>query len=158
MTIIIVVFITLSLLGSVMWIMPSKRDKDKMSLRMAARKYQLTVQLMQVNIPDKWDKTTTSIASCAYRLNRIKELKTLKGTIRMLPNEVWKHESVCDGWWSNVEMPLSDEAIAHLKMIGGSVDCIEISSNAVTCFWREQGDESSVKALSELLNELKEIR
>jgi len=141
-----------------MWIMPSKRDKDKMSLRMAARKYQLTVQLMQVNIPDKWDKTTTSIASCAYRLNRIKELKSLDKTIRIFPNEVWKHESVCDGWWSSVKISLSEDAVAHLNLIGKSVDCIEISSNSVTCFWKEQGGEDNVKALSELLSELKEIK
>ncbi|MFT2111625.1 hypothetical protein [Marinomonas sp. 2405UD68-3] len=129
-----------------------------MSLRMEARKYQLTVQLMQVNIPDKWDKTTISIASCAYRLNRIKELKTLEGTIRMFPNEVWKHALVCDGWWSNAAITLSPEAISNLAIIDGSVDCIEISSNSVTCFWKELGDDKSVKALAELLQELQNIR
>ncbi len=141
-----------------MWVMPSKRDKHKMSLRMAARQHQLTVQLMQVNIPDKWDKTTTSVKTCAYRLNRIKELKTLTSTINLYPHEVWKHEVVCDGWWSSAKITLSSSAASNLNEIGEHIDCIEISSNAITCYWQERGDESTVKALSELLAELQELR
>ncbi|MCZ2720446.1 hypothetical protein O1D97_01985 [Marinomonas sp. 15G1-11] len=156
MTIVIVVFITLSLMGSVLWIMPSKRDKEKMSLRMEARQYQLTVQLMKVEIPDKWDKTTESIDSCAYRLNRIKEKKAIINTIRLLPKEVWKYDSVCDGWWSSQPLHLSVTAIESLQLIGKNIDSIEITSNSISCFWNEQGNKKDVLTLSSLLNELKE--
>lgn len=144
-------------MGSVMWIMPSKRDKEKMSLRMVARQYQLTVQLMKVEIPDKWDKTTESIDSCAYRLHRVKEKKSLAvKVIRLLPKEVWKYEVVCDGWWSSESITISDQAISILKQIGSDIDSIEISASSITCFWQERAKKEDVEALSLLLNDLKE--
>ncbi|WP_191603343.1 hypothetical protein [Marinomonas algicola] len=157
MTIVILVFITLSLMGSVMWIMPSKRDKEKMSLRMAARQYQLTVQLMKVEIPDKWDKTTESIDSCAYRLHRVKEKKSITSVIRLLPKEIWKYDLVCDGWWSSEPIEISEQSINHLRQIGTSIDSIEVSSNSITCFWQERASKEDVATLASLLNELKEV-
>ena len=133
MTALIVVFITLSLMGSALWIMPSKRERQKMSLRMLARKHNLTVQLTSIDLPDKWDKTTEKESVCAYHKYREKPLKSFD-TINVYPYEVWKHNEICKGWYANKPLELSDSSIAILEKSQGIFVALEISDAKVSLY------------------------
>ncbi|EAQ63623.1 hypothetical protein MED121_00405 [Marinomonas sp. MED121] len=157
MTILIVVAIVASMLGSILWLMPSKRDQDRMKLRLLARKSQLGVQLTHIELPDKWDKSTTKVKVTAYHKFRINKLKALDHEIGIYPYEVWKHEKVTDNWYSAMPIPLSDKSAALLENKMDAFKAIQITKDAVSLYWDERGDESDIVAIQSLLNELEAI-
>lgn len=157
MTALIVVFITLSLMGSALWIMPSKREREKMSLRMLARKHNITVQLTSIELPDKWDKVTEKESVCAYHKYREKPLKDFSD-INVYPYEVWKHPEVCKKWYASQSFTLSERAISILEKHHGVFVAIEISAAKVSLYWREKGDEETVNEANELIEDLLQLR
>ena len=158
MTALIVVFITLSLMGSALWIMPSKREREKMALRMLARKHNITVQLTSVDLPDKWDKMTTKESNvCAYHKYRDKTLKDFT-EIKLYPYEVWKYESICKGWFASQPFALSEETAKLLEKHHEVFVAIEVTPSNVSLFWREKGDDSVVEDANAILNALLQLR
>ena len=126
-----------------------------MSLRMLARENQLTVQLTQVSLPDKWDKTLTKTSVCAYHLYRKKEQKNILQTVRLVPYEVWKYTEFCEHWWcSTLEIALSEESRAFLTSKNEQFTAIEITPHGVSLYWLEQGDIQDVPKIKALLVEL----
>ena len=157
MTILIVVAILASMLGSILWVMPSKRDQDRMKLRLFARKSQLGVQLTHIELPDKWDKSTTKVNATAYHKYRVNKLKHLESEICIYPFEVWKHEEICENWYANRVVLLSEESKNLLKHKFEDFKAIVITMDAVSLYWNERGDEDDVKKIQSLLNELEAI-
>lgn len=157
MTALIVVFITLSLMGSALWVMPSKRDREKMALRMLARKHGMTVQLTSVEVPDKWDKVKNKLNACAYRKYRQKPLKDFD-QVNLYPYEVWKHESICQGWFTSRPFELNEAIVKLLEKHHAIFEAIEIAPQGVSVFWRERGDESSVDDVNAIIDALLLVR
>ncbi|MCO4784726.1 hypothetical protein [Marinomonas atlantica] len=158
MTALIVVFITLSLMGSALWIMPTRREREKMALRMQARKHNITVQLTSVNLPDKWDKVKVKETGlCAYHKYREKPLKDFPD-INIYPYEVWKHESICEGWYANKPISIDSDIGALLEKHHAVFVAIEISANCVSLYWREKGDESTVNDANAIITGLLSLR
>ncbi|MFD1383833.1 hypothetical protein ACFQ45_10660 [Rhodanobacter aciditrophus] len=157
MTALIVVFIVVSLMGSALWVMPSKREREKMELRMLARKLGITVKLTSVNLPDKWDKVTEPKKVCAYHLYREKPLKEFT-EINIYPYEVWKHPELCKGWVSSKTIDLSREVQAKLEKHHGVWVALEVTSDRVSLFWNEKGDASAVHDACEVMADLLALR
>lgn len=157
MTILIVVAIIASMLGSILWVMPSKRDQDRMKIRLLARKNQLGVQLTHIELPDKWDKSTTKVKSAAYHKFRINKLKTLTDEVCIYPYEVWKYENILDGWYANKAIKLSESSQETLKTHFESFKAIIITMDCVSLHWDENGDEDDVNKIQSLLSELEAI-
>lgn len=157
MTALIVVFITLSLMGSALWIMPSKREREKMALRMLARKHNMTVQLTSVELPDKWDKVTEKVSVCAYHRYREKPLKDF-ADIKLYPYEVWKHDALCDGWYISRDCDLDAECKDILSKYKDVFVAVEATTNSVTLHWHEKGGEQAVEDASRLLTLLLNAR
>lgn len=153
MTALIVVFITLSLMGSALWIMPSKRDRQKMALRMQARQHNISVQLTTIDLPDKWDKVTHKESVCAYHKYREKPLKGF-ADIHLYPYEVWKHESVCHGWYSSRPFAVDAEMINILEKYHEEFVAVEIKASGVSLYWNERGDAQTVEDADKLLTAL----
>ncbi|TDP00018.1 hypothetical protein [Marinomonas balearica] len=158
MTALIVILITVSLMGSALWVMPSKRERQKMALRMHARKCQLTVQLTSLDLPDKWDKVTNSQKTCAYRYIRPKKLKNFGDTILITPYEVWKYVSINPSWWVSRNIPMTDAVLNGLDVIDGAAIAVEVTDSVVSVYWNEKGDEKTVESISELLRSLSTIQ
>lgn len=158
MTALIVIFITLSLMGSALWILPPKKERDRMALRLYARKLGLTVQLTSINLPDKWDKSTNNYKVVAYSYHRLKPLTSLSGDILLLPYEVWKYSTPVAGWWSNSLITLTKDAKDILQKYSDLLIGIRIMSGSVALYWNEVGDDGELKELSKLIYELVEIR
>lgn len=157
MTALIVVFITLSLMGSALWVMPSKRERQKMDMRMLARKCNITVQLTSVDLPDKWDKITHRESCCAYHKYRAKPLKGFSD-IKLYPYEVWKHEAICQGWFVNRAFDASETTLKLLERHKDVFMAIEVTENGVSLFWREKGDEGVVEDANAIIDALLQLR
>ena len=157
MTALIIIFISLSLMGSALWVLPPKRERLKMALRMKARQLGLTVQLTSIDLPDKWDKTTTAHNVCAYRLYRGKAVDSLPANTWLLPYEVWKYVEICEGWWCNNSMPIPKVVTDSLMEYGDYLRGVEITPEAVSFYWHERGDEAMLEAMSDLLYKLEKI-
>jgi hypothetical protein len=157
MTVLIVTFITLSLMGSVLWILPSKKERQRMDLRMYARKLGLTVQLTSIDIPDKWDKSMNRHKVVAYSYYRRKSLESFPDAVWFLPFEVWKYSVVTDGWWSSKKMILPEASINILKKHSSILIAIKITPDSVSLYWDEAGDEQDLDDLSKIIFSLVEI-
>lgn len=153
MTALIVVFITLSLMGSALWVMPSKRERQKMALRMLARQHNITVQLTSVELPDKWDKVTHKESVCAYHKYRDKPLKDFTD-FNLYPYEVWKYESICKGWFASRALTIDDSIINLLEKYQEVFMAIEVKASGVSLYWREKGDEQTVRDADKVLSSL----
>jgi hypothetical protein len=154
MTALIVIFITLSLMGSALWIMPPKKERQRMALRMHARKLNLTVQLTSIDLPDKWDKSLNRQKTVAYSFYRLKPMTSLPKDIWLLPFEVWKYHALIEGWWSSEFFALSAEAENVLKQYGRLLTGIKITPECVSFYWNEVGDNEDLEALSRLVSSL----
>ncbi|BFM48137.1 hypothetical protein [Marinomonas sp. THO17] len=158
MTALIVICIALSLMGSALWIMPPKKERQRMALRLHARQRNLTVQLTSIDFPDKWDKSMIRKKVVNYALYHLKPLDSVSQAYWLLPYQVWKYEEVAKGWWSNVPLSLSDSQKQLLIEFSGRLEGIKIQSSGIDFYWQEQGDESSVDDIAKLLQSLKEVK
>lgn len=157
MTVLIIIFISLSLMGSALWILPPKKERQRMALRMKARQLGLTVQLTSIDLPDKWDKSLTKHNVCAYALYRGKTLEGLPNQIWLLPYEVWKYTPLTTGWWSSHGLSLDERVYEILAQHGECLKALKITPQAVTFYWHEGADEAVLTDLSELLYQLAKI-
>lgn len=157
MTALIVVFITLSLMGSALWIKPSRRDREIMTLRALARKHSLLVQLTSVALPDKWDKVTTKVSVCAYRKYRAKPLRELSG-VTLYPYEIWKHNALGQYWFASREIELDAETVRLLERYHDIFEAVEVAPEGVSIFWKERGDERTIQDIDQLIEILLLLR
>jgi len=158
MTALIVIFITLSLMGSALWIMPPKKERQRMALRMHARKLGLTVQLTSIDLPDKWDKSWNRQKTTAYSFYRLKPVTSLPDSIWLLPYDVWKYHAPIEGWWSSELLPLTAESKSVLEKYGPLLTGIKITPDSVSFYWNETGDETALEALADLVFSLVELK
>ncbi|REG85806.1 hypothetical protein [Marinomonas pollencensis] len=154
MTALIVVFITLSLMGSALWIVPPKQERRRMALRMLARKHGLTVQLTSIELPDKWDKSKEKHKSCGYGFYRAKPVQEMTEKTLLLKHEIWKYQVITTGWWANAALLLSEQDQKDLAILHDSVTAIEITRDAVIAYWHEGGAEVEVEVMGRLLPSL----
>ncbi|MBU1293333.1 MAG: hypothetical protein KJ609_15920 [Gammaproteobacteria bacterium] len=158
MTALIVIFITLSLMGSALWIMPPKKERQRMALRMHARKLGLTVQLTSIDLPDKWDKSMNRQKTIAYSFYRLKPVTSLPDCIWLLPYEVWKYNALLSGWWSSELFALTADAQKALEKYGALLVGVKITPECVSLYWDEAGDESVLDELATLVFSLAEVK
>ncbi|MEO9275352.1 hypothetical protein ABFY09_10835 [Marinomonas sp. 5E14-1] len=157
MTAFIVIFITLSLMGSALWVLPSKKERHRMDLRMQARKLGLIVQLTSIELPDKWDKSKERCKVVAYSFYRVKALTSLPKVIWLLPYEVWKYQAVGDGWWSSDNIVLTVTSIKTLEKYGAILKAIEITPESVSLYWNEAADKEGLEELAKMIFSLTDI-
>ncbi len=157
MTALIVIFITLSLMGSALWVLPPKKERERMALRMHARKLGLVVQLTSIDVPDKWDKSLDRVKVAAYSHYRIKPNISLPKNTWLLPYEVWKYHSITTGWWASESLELTDDAKQILAKYQASIVGMRITPEMVALYWREEGDKDTLDAISRVISELIEV-
>ncbi|MGO3345453.1 MAG: hypothetical protein ACTIM4_10050 [Marinomonas sp.] len=158
MTVFIVLIITLSLMGSALWIMPPKQERRRMALRMLARKHNLIVQLTSIGLPDKWDKSKEVHKACSYSFYRAKCVEGSVDKVLLLTYDVWKHYQVAPGWWCNRSLSLSDQNKDALALLLPWIIAIEISKESVAVYWHENGGEELVQVMADLLPSLADIK
>lgn len=166
MKIAIIVFIVLSLLGSVMWVMPTRRERFQAKLRLKARTEGFQVQLVHLEGPreqGEMEPTTQNVP--AYRLMRLGLRK--EEAAEITPWQVFKanalaNEGLPAGWsWKRGERQLEDRALARLSLVieqmPEDIVAIESTPVQVSAYWRE-GQEDDMATIKAALNQLLEAR
>ena len=158
----IIAFVVLSLVGSVMWVMPTKRDKFLATLRMEAKRLGFQVQLLKLKFPrEKGVLEAREVSTIAYRL--------LRGKIDQAEHNTWQSwrvvkcetnacEGLLDGWgWVVGERALTAEKIeqlnAMLSTLPDTVIALESTPIHASAFWGEQ-DEQQMHQIQQSLNQM----
>ncbi len=158
----IIAFVVLSLVGSVMWVMPTQRDKFLAALRMEARRLGFQVQLLKLTYPrEKGELEPRKVSTVAYRF--------LRGKINQPAHLQWQswrvvkcETNACEGlhagWgWGVGERELPKEKLDQLNSIlanlSASVIALESTPVHASAFWDEK-DEAVMIEIKEVLNQL----
>ncbi|WP_136679482.1 hypothetical protein [Neptunomonas sp. XY-337] len=163
----IIVFVVLSLIGSAMWMMPTRREKEQAKLRMKARQEGFQVQLVRLTAPraqGELDEETRTVPG--YRLLRTNIERRLA---EELP--AWQvfrvtsiaNEGLPSDWsWKLGERVLDTEQLAVLEQVlsGLPRDVVALESTPiqVTAFWREDSGDESLDKIKVQLNRLMEAK
>ncbi len=152
----IIVLIMMSLIGSMMWVMPTKRQKYQAALRMKAKKQGFQIQLEKVTPPRaKGELESDSKEMTAYRVLRHGLKQNEKNSFRAW--HIYRVESIADiglpdGWsWGSGERTLSEEELAKINQLisdlPGGVFSIESSAVYLGVHWDEEGGEQAMAAI-----------
>ncbi|WP_290703406.1 hypothetical protein [Amphritea sp.] len=156
----IIVLIMMSLLGSMMWVMPSPRQRFLAKLRLEASRQGFHVQIVRVTPPRAAGQVAPEVLSAtAYRLPRFNLQKSEReGFIEW---QVFRQTAIADtglpeGWcWGIGERCLSEaqlESINELiKKLPDGVSSIESTPVHLSLYWDERGDENSLEMLQQLM-------
>ncbi len=161
----IITFILASLIGSVMWVMPSPRQRYQAQLRMRARKLGVQVQLARVTLPRaKGELEPETISVPAYRFirdNLVREERDgwIGWEVHRL--ETLDNEALPEGWsWLKGQGDLSQEAMMQLVTLlhGLPEDVVGVESTPLhlTLYWYEHGEADRLEKLHALARPLLE--
>lgn len=159
----IIIGVMLSLVGSAMWVMPTKRQKFQAKLRLHARTLGFNVQLARLEAPraaGEMEGETISVP--AYRLLRTNmERKDSDGLVVW---QVFRLQSMAttglvEGWsWMHGENELTQTQLNVLNDVLSSLpkDVTALESNPVqvTAYWHERGDEAVLAEIKERLDRI----
>ncbi len=154
MATIIIVLAIILVLGSMMWVLPSPREKRQMQLRRKAMSLGVSVQLAKIDDPDYPGEQRRC---SAYRLaNRADRKPSIKGLVFR------RDPAVSDGNWQlrkSTLAPRSGEAdnlTVLLDRLPADCFAVEVVSPAVSVYWHEQGEESDVDTIFSVLQAIQE--
>ena len=160
---VIIVLLLLSIVGSMLWMMPSPRQLAQAILRQKAVRLGLQVQMTRLLFPRAIGEATPDEQTCiAYRLPRTRELK--KGRKDTVPWHIFKLKShatsgLPEGWcWSKVEGYLDEAQLAVVADIVRQLpeDSFSLESTPVSAsiYWWEKGTPESVELIHRLLTRM----
>lgn len=162
----IIIFVVLSLLGSIMWVMPTQRQKFQAKLRLKARAEGFLVQLVRLTGPrEQGEMEERSFNIPAYRVLRTNlgkgESEKLK-TWQVFRMNAIANEGLPQGWsWKLGERTLTDSELALLNewlpKLPTDVEAVESTPINVTAFWRESEEEDLMK-IKAMLQELIKVK
>ncbi len=161
----IIVLIMMSLLGSMMWVMPSPRQRFLAKLRLQASREGFHVQIVRVTPPRAAGQVEPEVLSAtAYRLPRFNLEKSEREGFTEW--QVFRQTAIADtglpeGWcWGVGERCLSEPQLLTLNELIGrlpeGVSSIESTPVHLSLYWNEKGDESSLEALKQLMQPIME--
>jgi hypothetical protein len=161
----IIGFVVLSIMGSVMWVMPTKRDRMLAALRMKAKQEGFQVQLTRLTYPREHGEVEPRVASSiAYRLLRGKissQLHSNWKSWRIVRCESNSSEGLPSGWgWALGERTMStvqlDKIDSILQAMPNDVIGVESTPIHASVFWAEKNEQEleSIKlALKNMITE-----
>ncbi len=146
----IISLVVMSLIGSVMWVMPTPRQKFQAQLRLRSRKLGFQVQLAQLELPRARGETEgETIGVPVYRL--------VRQNLSRQERDHWTEWKVCrvetlanaglpHGWsWIKGEAMLSEPALqvlnSTLEQLPADVLALESTPIHLNVFWQEAEDQ-----------------
>lgn len=159
----IIVLIVSAMVGSMMWMMPTPRQRVQALLRQCAMRAGLQVQLARMSLPRALGEAEPDERNCvAYRLPRRRK----SGRAELVTWQIFQLQShanvgLPEGWsWSQGEGQLSASALALIaeliQALPTDVYGLESTPINVSVYWEEQGTPETVELIRQLLNRLLE--
>lgn len=160
---IIIIVIMMSLIGSMMWVMPTPRQKYQAALRMKAKKMGFLVQLERLTAPRaKGEMEPESRDITAYRV--IREGLNREEKNHFTTWQIFRLESISDiglpsGWsWSEGERALSEKQLDRLaeviSKLPEGVFSLESTPIHAGVYWNEEGGDEALDEIKTLLDSL----
>ena len=161
----IIALIMMSLLGSMMWVMPSPRQRFLAKLRLQASRQGFHVQIVRITPPRAAGQVEPEVLSAtAYRLPRLNLQKNEREGFTEW--QVFRQTAIADtglpeGWcWGVGERCLSESQLNLLndliEALPDGVSSIESTPVHFSLYWDEKGDESSLDKLYQLMQPIME--
>ncbi len=158
---IVIVFVLLSLVGSMMWMMPSPRQRVQAFFRREAMQKGMQVRINRLEFPRAIGEVEPDIQSCvAYALPRI-GINTRPAVAKVTPWRIVKvnghaNRGLPEGWcWAKGEGVMGDVTLEKLRDIiqglPADVYVLESTPLSVSLCWREQGREDAVDNVKQVL-------
>jgi hypothetical protein len=159
----IIILVMASLLSSVMWVMPSPRQRHQGRLRLKARQLGIQVQLVRVSFP----RATGEIEGedrtlAAYRFARTNLDRDERSGWRcweVLRVETLNNTGLPEHWsWGKEVAALQPaeykQLSAVLQQLPQGVQGVESTPLNLTLYWNERGDEAMLDRLAVLIRPL----
>lgn len=153
---VISIVVMLSLIGSIMWMRPSPRERMMSEVRLHARKLGFIVQIAQLETTRaKGEMEPEKIRMPAYRVLRNDISRDEKD--RWISWQIFRTENVANqglpiGWsWKRGEYQLSAEACVQIcqliEKLPPEVRALESSPMHFSVYWRETGGIEQLDAI-----------
>jgi hypothetical protein len=174
MTGLLIAFILCLIIGPILLILPSPRQKEQMAFRREAMNRAITVELSTIDDidpdPEKYlsslGKALPRVIKCiAYRHSRKRPAEW-----RRLPRVNWKlvrrtgnDNRLPAGWdWQDTDaeaLPpkFRESLISKLEELPADVLCLEETGYMVSLYWREQGGTDAMHRVCEFLESLSQV-
>jgi len=161
----IIALVTASLIGSIMWVMPSPRQRYQAELRLRARKLGIQVQLARVSLPRARGEMEGEVCTIpAYRIPRTnldrRERDNWLGW-EVMRVDTLNNDGLIESWsWSKKAGGLSAAALVQinrlLEQLPDDVLGVESTPLSLTLYWDERGDATQLERLHALAQPLLE--
>ncbi len=163
----IIIVIMMSFIGSMMWMMPSPRERFQAKLRLHARSLGYNVQLARLTTPRAAGEVEPEIITVpAYRLMRSNMDR--KESEALVPWQVHRVTSIAsdglpDGWsWAQGENLLDESQLAQiaevLAVLPEGAVALESTPVQVSVYWHERGDMETLDLLKTQLQRIMDAR
>lgn len=163
----IIILIMMSFIGSMMWMMPSPRERFQAKLRLHARSLGYHVQLVRLTAPRaSGEMEPEEITVPAYRLARSNLDR--KESEALVPWQVHRVSSIAsdglpDGWsWARGEHALAADQLAQIADVLAALpeDAVALESTPVqvSVFWHENGTMETLDLLKAQLQQIMDAR
>ncbi|SIS55581.1 hypothetical protein [Neptunomonas antarctica] len=161
MKIFIIVIVVMSLMGSFMWMMPTKREKIQAHLRLKAKKEGFLVQLVRLTAPRAEGEMEGEVKNTpAYRLPRSNLDK--REVNAMVPWQIFRTKAIAnqglpaDWSWKLGERTLSESKLSLLSevinLLPSDVVALESTPVNVTAYWHERSGDEQLDVIKKALN------
>jgi len=156
----IIVLIMMSLLGSMMWVMPSPRQRFLAKLRQQASRLGFQVQIVRMIPPRAAGQVKPEVlAATAYRLPRYNLEKKHRENFtewQIFRQTAVANEGLPESWcWGAGERLLNEKQLEILNTLISElptgVSSVESTPVHISRYWDEKGDETTLEHFKELL-------
>ena len=163
----IIIVVMLSLIGSIMWVMPTPRQRFQAQLRAKAKPMGFQVQMVRLTAPraaGEVDAEKYSVmAYRLYRHNMDKKTAALLQPWHAFRVEAIANDGLPDGWsWGFGEGVLSEASQQLLKEVIDAlptgVSSIESTPIHVTAHWDEEGTFDDLELIKTQLDRIVEAK
>ncbi|HSG02544.1 MAG TPA: hypothetical protein VLA39_02350 [Marinobacterium sp.] len=158
----IIVLIMMSLIGSMMWVMPSPRQRFQSKLRLEARKHGFQVSLGRLTLPRAQGETEAEeLSRPLYRFSRTgldrRERDQFVGWAVARLTAIGR-DGLPEGWsWVRGEGTLPQARLQQLsdwlEVLPKEVDAVESDAIHLAFYWREPERAGALEELAQIANE-----
>jgi len=163
----IIVLIMLSLVGSMMWVMPTPRQRFQAKLRLEARKHGLQVSLGHLALPRAQGEMEAEELKCpVYRLPRTNLARSERDSFMgwtVARVQAIANEGLPAGWsWVKGERTLAPARLNQLsewlESLPKEVEAIESDQIHLALYWREPERAGALDELAERAKQAIELK
>ena len=155
----IVIIAVLSVVGSVVWVRPSKRDVKLAKWRQEARVAGLYVKLDGLVAEPKDSGIRDDIGGASYYLYETNSDKHDQLTWAVVKAQGWLQQDLPDEWsWYKQQMPLNSQLLQELiESLPVPVFAIERTPKYSRVIWGEAGQDFDAQQLKQFLQQVQAL-